>query len=120
MLSLKTKISTPNVKACAAFYEDLLGLHRVETWDDPNDAGIILALGPTPHSALIELSHHETESDFRGLSLQFKVDDLCAFLDTVPDGLAYVGPTARPWGARYAYFTDPAGVSVIICDGPTY
>ena len=120
MLSLKTKISTPHVKACAAFYEDLLGLHRVETWDDPNDAGIILALGSSPHSALIELSQQETVSDLSGLSLQIKVDDLCAFLDTVPDGLPYEGPTARPWGARYAYFTDPAGFSVIIFDGPTH
>lgn len=120
MMTLKTKLSTPHFKACATFYERLLGLQQVEAWDEPDDRGIILAFGPSPHSALIELSDCDTLTDLSGLSLQFKVDDLPAFLDTVSNETRYDGPTDRPWGARYAYFTDPAGVSVVVFDGPTY
>lgn len=120
MVSLKTKLSTPHFEACAAFYEELFGLHRVEAWDEPDDKGIILALGPSPQSALIELAYSDIAPDLSGLSLQFKVDDLPAFLDALPKGTPYDGPTDRPWGARYAFFTDPADVSVIVFDGSTY
>lgn len=120
MLTLKTKVSSPHYKACAEFYERIFGLTRVEAWDKPGDKGIILALGAPPHTAFIELYSCDVASDLSGTSLQFKVDDLSNFLGALPKDIAYDGPTERPWGARYAYLIDPAGVAVVVFDGPTY
>lgn len=120
MLSLKTKISTPRWKEAATFYQDIFGLKQVEAWDEPTDKGIILAIGNAPHAALIELHASDTVHEFGGLSLQFKVADLEVFISALPKEVDYTGPFARPWGARYAFLVDPAGVSIVVFDGSTF
>jgi catechol 2,3-dioxygenase-like lactoylglutathione lyase family enzyme len=120
VLSLKTKISTPQWKEAATFYQDIFGLKQVEAWDEPTDKGIILAIGNAPHTSLIEIYASDTVHEFGGLSLQFKVADLDAFLSALPKAVVYTGPSARPWGARYAFLVDPAGVSIVVFDGPTF
>jgi catechol 2,3-dioxygenase-like lactoylglutathione lyase family enzyme len=120
VLNLKTKISTPRWKEAANFYKDLFGLKEVEAWDEPSDKGIILALGEVPHTAFLELYASDKEYELDGLSLQFKVANIEEFLGTLPKEISYEGPSARPWGARYAFLIDPAGVVVVVFDGPTF
>lgn len=120
MLTLKTKISTPHYQACALFYQSVFGLEIVESWDEPTDKGIILAVGSNPYQAFLELHHCDAPLEHAAISLQFKVPDLPDFLSALPDEVDADGPHDRPWGARYAFLRDPAGVNVTVFDGPTY
>ena len=116
-LSLKTRLSTPLLLETRNWYRDLFGLELLEEWDEPGDRGCILGVPGEPRQALIELCHCETGHDFAGVSLQFRVDDLDAFV--VPDDQRFAsrGPEERPWGSRYLILTDPNGVSVVVFSG---
>lgn len=117
MISLKTKISTPQWRECQAFYEQTFGMIVAEAWDEPADKGVILALRDGRSEAYLELYDTRTTHDLSGLSLQFKVDDADAFVRGLSSNVSYEGPKARPWGSRYVYLRDPAGVSVIVFEG---
>ena len=115
-LAIKTRITTPDVDATRAFYERVLGLAVVETWEDPGDRGVILALSPSAREGLLEI-HDGPAGALDRLSLQFKVHDLAAFTDALPSGVPYDGPTTRPWGSTYVYLRDPNGVQVVVYSG---
>jgi catechol 2,3-dioxygenase-like lactoylglutathione lyase family enzyme len=117
LLSMKTKIVTPRVKATRDWYRDLFGLTVLEEWNDPNDCGCILGLRSTPGEALLEIHHQSKDSDFSGVGLQFRVDDVDAF--AVPEGKRFRsrGPITRPWASRYLFFSDPNGISVVVFSG---
>lgn len=115
--SLKTKVSTPVWRECVAFYRRVFGMVVAEQWEEPDDQGAILAFADGRDEAYLELYLSDRTYDLSGISLQFKVPDLQAFIQSLPDGLAYEGPTRRPWGSTYAYLRDPAGVLVIVYAG---
>lgn len=117
MARLKTKICTRHYQACAEFYERVFGLTRLAEWDQPEDKGIILSLGEGYSAGRLEFHHQASGGDFADVGLQFKVDDLPKFLAELPADIDYEGPSDRPWGARYAMLTDPAGVAIVIYDG---
>ncbi len=114
VLQMKTKITTPLWRECRDFYCGLLGLKVLEQWDLDGDRGVILGFGAPPHTACLELYGATAAASVCGAELQFKVENLQDFLDSVPDYFSFDGPTARPWGAVYAYFTDPAGTAVVV------
>ena len=120
MLTLKTKISTPLYQSCAQFYQTVFGLDVVESWDEPTDKGIILGVGTLPYEAFLEFYDTDQRLAHDAISLQFKVPDLPDFLKGLPEEIEADGPHDRPWGARYAFLRDPAGVNVTVFDGPTY
>ena len=97
-------------------------MHVLEAWDHPDDKGVILGFGAAPHTACLELYAADANTDQAPpmVGIQFKVQDLKAFLSTVPKHITFEGPKDRPWGATYAYFKDPAGIDVVVFDGPTY
>ena len=35
----------------------------------------------------------------------------------LPAGVAFEGPTKRPWGSTYVYFEDPNLIRVIVYEG---
>ncbi len=67
VLSLKTKIFTPNLDETRDFYERVFGMLRVEEWDDPDDKGVILAFAKERVEALLEIYD---ESKRRAMVLQ--------------------------------------------------
>lgn len=117
LLSMKTKIVTPRVEATRDWYRDLFGLTVLEEWNEPTDCGCILGLHSTPGEALLEIHRQLKDSDFSGVGLQFRVDDVDAF--AVPEDERYRsrGPLTRPWGSRYLFFSDPNGISVVVFSG---
>ncbi|NNF57684.1 MAG: VOC family protein [Rhodothermaceae bacterium] len=116
MTGLKTRIETPFVRESLAFYVDYLGMTVLQSWDDGN--GAILGLGPSVHSeAFLELAYTDTAPAYRGLSLQFRVDDLSAIVEKLRGRVAFRGPTPRPWGSTYLYLDDPTGIQVILYEG---
>ena len=116
-MSLKTKISTPHMRATRAFYESLFGMAVADEWDAPDDKGVILALKDGAGEAWLEIYETDTAHDFSGLSLQFKVDSLDDFIAALPAETSFDGPKARPWGATYLYLTDPNNIQVIVYQG---
>lgn len=117
LLSMKTKIMTPRVAATRDWYRDLFGLTVLEEWNDLNDRGCILGLRGTAGEALLEIHHQSKGSDFSGMGLQFRVDDLDAFAAPQDARFRSRGPVIRPWGSRYLFFADPNGISVVVFCG---
>ncbi|MDH3493326.1 MAG: VOC family protein [Acidobacteriota bacterium] len=115
--TLKTKISTPRLAETLDFYKTVFGMVVVEEWDAPDDKGVILALGNGRNEAFLEIYDTAVEHDFSGLSLQFKTDDLNAFIRSLPDGIENDGPKLRPWGSTYLYLRDPNKILVIVYEG---
>lgn len=115
--SLKTKIVTPLVTETVDFYVKHLGLVVAERWDEPSDAGVILAFAGGNGEAYLEIYRGESGGGFEGLSLQFRTPDLDGFLQTLSSDLPRRGPVERPWGSRYLYLTDPNGIDLIVFEG---
>lgn len=115
--SLKTKITTPRLAATRDYYVRTFDMVVAEEWDSPDDKGVILAFRDGKEEAFLEIYDGETAHDFAGLSLQFKTDDLAAFVDGLDPDVERRGPVARPWGSRYLYLTDPNGVVIIVYEG---
>lgn len=114
---LKTKLITPRFDETRDWYRDLFELVLLEEWDEPGDKGCILGLANDAGEAFLEVYYGEQASDFSGISLQFRVDDVDRF--DVPDEPRYAhrGPEQRPWGSRYLFLTDPNGISVVVFSG---
>lgn len=115
--SLKTKITTPLFEETKDFYRSLLGLVAIEEWDEGDDVGCIMGLAGKGGEAFLEIYRGNQRHDFAGLSLQFHTPDIAAFEASVRGRVSYQGPTKRPWGNTYLYFTDPNRISVIVFDG---
>lgn len=110
---LKTKITTPAYAETRAFYRDVWGFEEIESWDSDGDVGVIFRVGA---DALLEIYQGEG-APMDGVSLQFRVPALAAFLEDLVGRWPHDGPTPRPWGSTYAYLTDPAGVAIIVYEG---
>ena len=117
LLSMKTKIVTSRVEETRDWYRDLFELTVLEEWNDADDRGCILGLHSTPGEAQLEIHRQLRDFDFSGVGLQFRVDDVDAFV--VPDDERFRsrGPITRPWGSRYLFFSDPNGISVVVFSG---
>jgi catechol 2,3-dioxygenase-like lactoylglutathione lyase family enzyme len=117
LLSMKTKIVTPRVEVTRDWYRDLFRLTVLEEWNDPNDCGCILGLRSTPGEALLEIHRRSVDTDYGGMGLQFRVDDVDAFAVPAEARFRSRGPVIRPWGSRYLFFEDPNGISVVVFSG---
>ncbi len=116
-LSLKTRLSTPLVDQTRNWYCDLFRLDVLEEWDEPADRGCILGLAGASGDAFLEIHHCDGPLSFAGLSLQFRVDNVDAFVVPDEERFAHSGPVDRPWGSKYLFFSDPNGVSVVVFSG---
>lgn len=116
-LSLKTKISTPKYDQTRTFYESVFGMEVAEEWNDPGDVGVILSLPAGKDEAYLEIYSADSESSFSGLSLQFRVNRVSEFRSTLPRGINFEGPVARPWGSTYLYLRDPNDIQIIVYEG---
>ena len=117
LLSLKTKIVTARLEETRDWYRDLFGLSLLEEWNEPDDSGCILGLRESPGEALLEIHRQPTDSDYSGVGLQFRVDDVDAFAVPDDEGFKPRGPVARPWGSRYLFLDDPNGIAVVVFSG---
>ena len=115
--SLKTKITTAQLATTRDFYINCLGMRVVEEWCEENDVGCILALAGSRREALLEIYEGPQPEGLSGLSLQFRTDDLAAFMDSLPVGTQLRGPVKRPWGSNYLYLTDPNEIAVVVFEG---
>jgi catechol 2,3-dioxygenase-like lactoylglutathione lyase family enzyme len=115
--ALKIKLTTPLVAETRDWYSAVFALRIVEEWDEPDDAGCILALCEGSEQALLEIYHGKQPPDFNSVSLQFRIADADAFAAGLPLGVEARGPVERPWGSRYVYLTDPNGIAVIAYQG---
>lgn len=117
ILGLKTKLTTPRFDDTRDWYRNLFGLALLEQWDEPGDKGCILGLARDPGEAFLEIYCGEQATEFAGLSLQFRVEDVDHFPIPAGNRFDHRGPENRPWGSRYLFFTDPNGISVIVFSG---
>lgn len=115
--SLKTKITTPRLAETRDYYVRHFEMAVAEEWDEAKDKGVILAFRDGREEAFLEIYDGEEIYDFAGLSLQFKTDDLTAFVQGLDPDVERRGPVERPWGSRYLYLTDPNGVAIIVYEG---
>ena len=115
-ISLKTQILTPHVSAARDFYIAVFRMKIVEQWSEADDVGVILSLPSGRGEAFLELKKAQGPNP-TGMSLQFRVDDINEFVETIPNGFKYEGPEPRPWGSTYLYMKDPAGVDIIVYSG---
>ena len=113
------------------FYGENLGLTIVEQWNKYDDRGVIFGLDLNKNSkAFLELGYTQEAKDYSGLSIQIRVDSLLVAIEKFSDAVKFKGPVGpkapmasigsieeRPWGSKYLYLTDPAGVSVILYEG---
>ena len=123
-LSLKTTIRTRNFEALCGFYENILGLHKVEGWHETHDRGAIYRIGPNGSNGLLEISqidsaHEYFQPEFREpashkMDVQMATDDLEAWVAHLRGKWEFRGPVDRLWGSRYVYLTDPDQVQIII------
>ena len=86
----------------------------VEHWNEPDDKGIILKPLGNASSGRLELYVSHESQNFDGVSLQFEVQDIQAFVKDLGDEIDHSGPILRPWGSLYVYLTDPNGIQVIV------
>lgn len=115
--SLKTKVSTPLFEETLRYYKDIFGMEIAQEWDKPDDKGAILVFSDSRKEAFLEIYFSKETHDFSGLSLQFRVHSLDAFMKTLPLACAYEGPTPRPWGSTYLYLRDPNDIMIIVYEG---
>ena len=115
--SMKTKISTPLFDETVSYYRDVFGMAAAQAWDKPDDKGAILVFRDSRDEAFLEIYDSPEQFDFSGLSLQFRTDDLDAFISSLPENIEYTGPRARPWGSTYLYLRDPNDIMVIVYVG---
>ena len=123
-LSLKTTIRTRNFEASCGFYENILGLPKVEGWQENHDRGAIYGFGPNGSYGLLEISqidsaHENFQPEFREpaslkIDLQMATNDLEAWVARLQGKWEFKGPVGRPWGSRYVYLMDPDQVQIII------
>ena len=123
-LNLKTTIRTRDFQASCDFYETILGLKKIENWQEPHDSGSIYQLGPAVESGLLEISYIRTEHDeFQEefhedaslkIDLQLATNNLESWVQRLQGNWEFKGPVDKPWGSRYIYFKDPDGVQIII------
>lgn len=114
---LKVRLDTGDVDATVGFYGDLLGLTVVDRWADGDDVGVIFGLDDSRAGpAFLEFVQVGAPSN-GGASVQLRVDELHAFLDSLRGRWPVDGPVDRPWGSTYAYLADPDGVQVIVYEG---
>ncbi len=118
LTGLKTRIETPLLQACRAFYTKHLGMKVLDSWDENGDKGVILGLGSSAQGeAYLEIAYVETPTSYQGISLQFRVRNLDAVANKLRGQLEFRGPEQRPWGSRYLYLQDPAGIQIILYEG---
>jgi hypothetical protein len=116
-LSLKTKLSTPLFVQTRNWYCDLFRLDVLEEWDEPADRGCILGFAGIAGDAFLEIYHCDAPLSLAGLSLQFRVDDVNAFVVPHEERFPHRGPVDRPWGCKYLFLRDPNGVPVVVFSG---
>lgn len=117
MIGLKTKISTPLLEESVDFYTRLFGMNVLETWDDPDDRGVILGFSTPEAEAFLEIYYAEEMGNFDALSLQFRIESAEAFVESIRGKIEFRGPTPRPWGSTYVYLTDPSGIGIVVYEG---
>lgn len=110
---LKTKITTPFYQETRAFYEDIIGFKLVEAWEGETDTGCIYEIATGSHLEI----YKGDAAGLSGLSLQFRVENLADFQHSLNGKWPTKGPEDRPWGSKYLFLTDPAGVSLIVFEG---
>ena len=116
-LSLKTKLSTPLFVQTRNWYCDLFLLDVLEEWDEPADRGCILGVAGAGGQAFLEIYYCDGPLSFAGLGLQFRVDDVDAFVVPDEERFAHRGPVKRTWGSKYLFFSDPNDISVVVFSG---
>jgi catechol 2,3-dioxygenase-like lactoylglutathione lyase family enzyme len=117
VLSLKTKIVTPQLAETRDWYRVLLGLVVLEEWEELDDCGCILRLRSTPGKALLEVHLGSEAATYSGMGLHFRVSDIDIFTKHSDERFRFREPIDRPWGSRYLFFNDPNGISVVLFSG---
>ena len=101
--------------ATIAFYQDILELPVLTSWDDSTPAGTIFSAGPGTLEVLGSIGDPpgQPPSGFRLLLRRPDPDQWCRRLSD--KGVAITVPLVdRPWGYREFAVTDPNGIEVFI------
>jgi catechol 2,3-dioxygenase-like lactoylglutathione lyase family enzyme len=98
-------LDVDDAEATGRFYEDVLGLRRIERPDFGFPGRWFDAGGTQIH--LIEVAEHRAP---KSQHFAFRVDDVDAVAaELTAKGVDVQGPASFPGAGRQAFFTDPAG-----------
>lgn len=99
--------------ASVRFYEETLGLGRVDGWDRDEGRGVLLSAGGR---AVVEVIEGKASPSTSGVFLALEVDDADAWHRHLrAHGVEIeVPPHNEPWGHRAFTVRDPDGLSIVI------
>lgn len=125
LLSVKTTVRVDDLEAQLTFYRDVLGLPVVDRWDGPEGRGAIVALGPAGFLEFGEVDRSwptwdpafEQPVANDKIDVQLRVRSVDVWAARLEGAVDFEGPVARPWGNRYLFLRDPAGLRVAIYEG---
>lgn len=117
LTAIKTRIETNRFDETLGFYAGILGLRMVHEWKDGADAGAILGLSDADADGFLEIASVPETNELTGVCLQFRTDNLDAFLESLPGNCEFSRQEVKPWGSTYVYFRDPNGNRVIVFEG---
>ena len=104
-------VSSPDPKALAAWYRDVLGI-TVESW-----GGAMLRYDAPGHPPMVVWNAFKSKSDYfepskREFMINFAVDDLDAFVARLKSkGVAVLKEQSDPTG-KFAWILDPDGTKI--------
>lgn len=123
--SLKTVIRSRDVDASRAFYAGVLGLEIVESWDQDEGRGFIVAVGDgagtieaaeAPPGSTGDDPVYDTPANDK-IDIQIKTAALDEWAAALRGKWEFEGPVERPWGHRYIFMRDPDNVRVALFEG---
>ncbi len=118
---LRVLLRVSDLEASVRFYQDLLGMERLKSWERDTGSGVILRAG---EGRTIELLGAPPGKDYtdrlpRGVALWLQVDDVAAWYERVRASGAVIARDLAddPWGTRSFRLDDPDGTPVWLFEG---
>lgn len=106
---------TRNLEAMRQFYRDQLGFLALETWDEPGNRGIVLAVGEGAAFELLDMSDVPvTDEAPANTVVSIAVPDISAWYAHVNASGIEVAREIEdtPWGHRSFGIDDPEGLRI--------
>ena len=121
-VSSKVVVRCASLEASRDFYTRVLGLQRVEEWEEPQGRGLIVSLGGRAFLEMYEMTAADPRYHPRfreplpsdKVDLQLETDSLDDWVARFSGRWPFDGPENLPWGQRWIKLRDPDGLLIAI------